>query len=69
MTRQLTLLLFSICFLKGFAETDVHWTWCGWSGGGWFWSSAADPVNPDVFYMGSQATFRTASRLWFGTTA
>ena len=52
MTKQLTLLLFSICFLKGFAEADVHWTWCGWGGGGWFWSSAADPVNPNVFSMG-----------------
>ena len=34
------------------AEKPVHWEWCGWGGGGWFWSSAADPVNPDVFYMG-----------------
>ena len=32
--------------------SSVHWEWCGWGGGGWFWSSAADPVNPDVFYMG-----------------
>ena len=29
-----------------------HWTWCGWGGGGWFWSSAADPKDPNVFYMG-----------------
>ena len=29
-----------------------HWEWCGWGGGGWFWSSAADPANPNVFYMG-----------------
>ena len=34
------------------AAQSVHWEWCGWGGGGWFWSSAADPVNPDVFYMG-----------------
>ena len=34
------------------AAQFVHWEWCGWGGGGWFWSSAADPVNPDVFYMG-----------------
>ena len=33
-------------------RADVRWTWCGWGGGGWFWSAAADPVNPDVFYMG-----------------
>lgn len=31
---------------------DEKWTWCGWGGGGWYWSSAADPVNPDVWYMG-----------------
>ena len=34
------------------AAQSVRWEWCGWGGGGWFWSSAADPVNPDVFYMG-----------------
>ena len=33
-------------------RADVHWTWCGWGGGGWFWSSAADPVDANVFYMG-----------------
>ena len=33
-------------------QSNCHWTWCGWGGGGWFWSSAADPRNPDVFYMG-----------------
>ena len=31
---------------------DEKWTHCGWGGGGWFWASAADPVNADVFYMG-----------------
>ena len=39
-------------FAKDVTIVAVHWTWCGWGGGGWFWSSAADPVNPDVFYMG-----------------
>ena len=34
------------------AAKRVHWTWCGWGGGGWFWSSAADPVDANVFYMG-----------------
>lgn len=35
------------------SETDGRrWTACGWGGGGWFWSSAADPLDPDVFYMG-----------------
>jgi len=33
-------------------RADVRWTWCGWGGGGWFWSSAADPVDANVFYMG-----------------
>ncbi len=31
---------------------EPHWTWCGWGGGGWFWSSAADPVDANTFYMG-----------------
>ncbi len=30
----------------------TKWTHCGWGGGGWFWSSAADPVDANVFYMG-----------------
>ena len=30
----------------------AKWTACGWGGGGWFWSSAADPVDKDTFYMG-----------------
>lgn len=29
-----------------------HWEWAGWGGGGYFWSVAADPVNPDIFYLG-----------------
>ena len=29
-----------------------HWEWCGWGGGGYFWSAAADPKDPDVFYLG-----------------
>ena len=33
-------------------RSNVHWTWSGWGGGGWFWSSAADPKDPNVFYMG-----------------
>ena len=34
------------------AANGLHWTWCGWGGGGWFWSSAADPVDRNTFYMG-----------------
>ena len=35
------------------SETEGRrWTACGWGGGGWFWSSAADPLDSDVFYMG-----------------
>lgn len=37
---------------KMMPAAKTHWTWCGWGGGGWYWSSAADPVNPDVWYMG-----------------
>ncbi len=35
------------------AETPrTHWEWAGWGGGGFFWCAAADPRDPDVFYMG-----------------
>ena len=35
------------------AETPrTHWEWAGWGGGGYFWSVAADPTNPDIFYLG-----------------
>ena len=34
------------------APAQPHWDWSGWGGGGWFWSSAADPKDPNVFYMG-----------------
>lgn len=37
---------------KMMPAAKTHWTWCGWGGGGWYWSSAADPVNADIFYMG-----------------
>ena len=39
--------------LCGFAANpEVKWTWCGWGGGGWFWSAACDPKSADVLYMG-----------------
>ena len=34
------------------ATESYKWTWCGWGGGGWFWSNAADPVDKNTFYMG-----------------
>lgn len=37
----------------GAAQPDAFkWTCCGWGGGGLFWSSASDPVDANVFYMG-----------------
>ena len=33
-------------------ENDPHWTWSGWGGGGWFWCTVFDPVDPDTLYMG-----------------
>lgn len=33
-------------------ENDPHWTWSGWGGGGWFWCTVFDPVEPDTLYMG-----------------
>ena len=38
--------------IAGHSSSSSHWTWCGWGGGGWFWSSAADPKDPNVFFMG-----------------
>ena len=51
MLKWMVAVFLSVQCLVGVAAEE-HWTWCGWGGGGWFWSSAADPVNPDVFYMG-----------------
>jgi len=33
-------------------EDDAQWEWAGWGGGGYFWSCAADPQNPNVYYLG-----------------
>lgn len=34
------------------ALEQPKWTACGWGGGGWYWSAAFDPVNPNVLYLG-----------------
>ena len=31
---------------------EMHWEWSGWGGGGWFWSAAFDPKDPDTLYLG-----------------
>ena len=31
---------------------NTSWTWSGWGGGGYFWSNAIDPSNPDIMYLG-----------------
>ena len=33
-------------------QKSASWTWCGWGGGGFFWSCAFDPVNSNVIYLG-----------------
>ena len=30
----------------------THWEWCGWGGGGFYWSAAYHPAKPGVLYMG-----------------
>ncbi|NLB69844.1 MAG: hypothetical protein GX804_09240, partial [Lentisphaerae bacterium] len=36
----------------GMDSENTRWTWCGWGGGGYFWSNAIDPVNPNIMYLG-----------------
>lgn len=33
-------------------KADTKWTWAGWGGGGYFWSTAIDPANADIMYLG-----------------
>lgn len=33
-------------------NTGAFWQWSGWGGGGYFWSCAVDPSNPQVIYLG-----------------
>lgn len=33
-------------------EESTAWTWCGWGGGGFFWSCIFDPGNAETIYMG-----------------
>ena len=53
---MLRTLVFAVCLSavlgRAAGAEERHWTWCGWGGGGWFWSSAADPADGNVFYMG-----------------
>ncbi len=44
--------LASGAFVSGAQENASSWSWAGWGGGGFFWSSAADPSDPNVLYLG-----------------
>ncbi|MEI7732328.1 MAG: YCF48-related protein [Verrucomicrobiota bacterium] len=37
-------------------KVATRWEWCGWGGGGYFWSCAADPSDANVFYLTSDIT-------------
>ncbi|MBI5835395.1 MAG: hypothetical protein HZB16_24085 [Armatimonadetes bacterium] len=38
------------------AAEPVHWDWCGWGGGGFFYSSAFHPTQNGTVYMGGDVT-------------
>ena len=33
-------------------KVSANWTWAGWGGGGYFWSNAWDPADPNTLYLG-----------------
>jgi photosystem II stability/assembly factor-like uncharacterized protein len=33
-------------------KKSTDWEWCGWGGGGYFWSNAMHPTNPNIMYLG-----------------
>ncbi len=57
MTRLVTSLMvlgltFNSCLAQPVADPPPQWTWAGWGGGGFFYSAAWHPTNPDIAYLG-----------------
>ena len=50
--KRLASLAFCLAHVAAALAAAPHWHWCGWGGGGSFWSAAADPSDGNVFYMG-----------------
>ncbi len=46
----------------------TDWEWCGWGGGGYFWSCAIDPADADTMYIGGDVAgcYKTTDggKLW-----
>ena len=66
--KRLASLAFCLAHVAAALAAAPHWEWCGWGGGGWFWSAAADPSDGNVFYMGGDVVglWKTtdAGRTW-----